>query len=115
MRVAVQIIAVGALFAFAGCKRENVKVEVLCETVEGPAVNCDVKQTEGKSEIDVCWDFSVTCANGTKVDAPRSCTKVKDGGTTKHVIPGDKLTNVEKCDGEPKATVSNLTINGEKT
>lgn len=114
MRVA-KVIAVSALVAFAGCKRETVKVEVLCATVEGPAVNCDVKQTEGKSEIEVCWDFSVTCNNGTKVDAPRSCTKVKDGGTTNYVIPGDKLVGAEKCDGGPKATVTNLTINGEKT
>ena len=111
----VSIVIAGALLALAGCKGEQVKVEVLCETVQGPAVNCDVKQTEGKSEIEVCWDFSVTCTNGTKVDAPRSCAKVKDGGTTKYVIPGDKLVGAEKCDGGPKATVTNMTINGEKS
>jgi hypothetical protein len=113
MKVVTMLLA-GSLLAFAGCKRESVKVQVLCETVEGPAVNCNVTQTEGKSEIEVCWDFSVTCTNGTKIDVPHSCTKVKDGGTTPYVIPGDKLVGAEKCDGGPKATVTNLTINGEK-
>ncbi len=38
---------------------------------------------------------------------------MKDGGTTKHVIPGSKLKNAEKCDGGPVAAVTNLTIDGK--
>ena len=110
MRI-LKVLAVGALL-LAGC--ESVKVSVNCETVAGPAVNCDVKQLEGKKEVEVCWDFSVTCNNGTTVKPPRSCAKVKDGGETKYVIPSDKLAGAEKCDGGPKATVSNLTIDGKK-
>jgi hypothetical protein len=113
MRIASLLGALGLVVALAGC--ESVKVSVDCVTVAGPAVNCDVKQTEGKSEVEVCWDFAVTCDNGTKVTAPRSCAKVKDGGTTHLVIPGDKLTDADKCDSGPKATVSNLTLNGKKS
>lgn len=92
----------------------SVKVSVNCETVAGPAVECEVKQIEGKAEVDVCWDFAVTCNNGTKIQPPRSCAKVKDGGTTHYTIPSDKLKDAEKCDGGAKAAVTNLTIDGKQ-
>ncbi len=111
MRISLTVIAA---LAIAGCT-ERVHVTVNCETVQGPAVNCDVKQVEGKSEVEVCWDFSVTCKNGTTITPPRSCTKVKDGGTTRYVIEKDKLANAEKCDSEPRAKVTNLTMNGKPT
>jgi hypothetical protein len=107
------VFCAAAALLLAGC--ENVRVQVNCETVAGPAVNCEVKQAEGKKEVEVCWDFQVVCNNGTKVSPPRSCAKVKDGGTTKYVISADKLAGAEKCDGGPKATVSNLTIDGKKS
>jgi hypothetical protein len=101
-----------ALLGF-GCG-ESVKVSVNCLTVQGPAVECDVSQTLGKGEVEACWDFEVTCGNGEVVKAPRTCQKVKDGGTAKATIPGDKLANVEKCGGEgPVGKVSNLTLNGK--
>ena len=100
-----------ALLLLAGC--EDVKVDVNCVTVAGPAVDCVVKQTKGKSEVDACWDFAVACGNGTSVVAPRTCQKVKDGGEAKVTIPGDKLPDVEKCDRADKATLSNLTLNGK--
>jgi hypothetical protein len=68
--------------ALAGC--EQVKVHVNCETTAAPAIECTVQQTAGKSEVEVCWDFELTCANGNKVTAPRTCQKVKDGGTVNH-------------------------------
>ncbi len=107
-RFSVVIVAVAAL---AGC--ENVKVNVECVTTAVPSVDCEVKQTQGKSEVEVCWDFSVTCHNGTVITPPRSCTKVKDGATVKYTIPADKLPNVAQCDGQPKASLTNLTIDGK--
>jgi hypothetical protein len=97
--------------ALAAC--ENVSAHVDCKTTAAPSVECDVKQTEGKTEVEVCWDLTVTCQNGTKIRAPRTCGKVKDGGTTKVTIPADKLPNVDKCDGGPKAAMENLTLNGK--
>ncbi len=100
----------------AGCK-ENVNVTVNCETVADPnvAVLCQIKQVQGKTEVEACWDFAVTCANGTVVQTPRSCAKVKDGGSAVHRTEADKLTNLDKCAGDkpPTAKVSNFTINGE--
>ena len=103
-----------ALFTAAGCG-EEVNVNIHCITVATPAVECNVTQTVGKGEVEACWDFAVECGNGAVVTAPRTCQKVKDGGTEKVTIPGDVLTGLDKCGGTspPKATVSNLTLNGK--
>jgi hypothetical protein len=107
--------AVGAALVvlLPGCQGESVNAHVHCLTAAGPVANCEVTETEGKSEIEVCWDFTVTCKNGTKVEAPKNCAKVHGGGTTKYTIPGNKLKGAEKCDSNPVANVSNLTINGK--
>lgn len=102
-----------AMVLLAGCS-EKVNVSVNCVTA-ADGVTCDVQQTAGKTEVETCWDFAVTCANGAVVKAPRTCAKVKDGGTTKATIPADKLTDREKCDGDkpPTAKITNLTIDGK--
>ena len=98
----------------AGCS-EKVNVSINCKTTAAPAVECVIKQTEGKSEVEVCWDFSATCRNGAIVKAARTCQKVKDGGEVTATITKDKLTDLDKCagDGPPQAKVENLTINGK--
>lgn len=100
------------LGAIGGCS-EQVSVNVNCKSTAAPAVECDVVQSAGKSEVDVCWDFSVTCGNGGEVKAERTCHKIKDGGAAKVVIPADKLTGLDKCGGEgaPVGKVANMTIN----
>ncbi len=103
-----------ALLGLGGCS-EEVFVQVNCETVADPAVVCIAKQTKGKAEVEVCWDFIATCGNGTKVEAERACAKVKDGGTVTHRTEAAKLKNVDKCAGDaaPTAIVTNMTINGK--
>jgi hypothetical protein len=98
----------------AGCG-EEVRVNVACVTVATPAVECTVTQTQGKGEVEACWDFTATCANGVAVKAARTCQKVKNGGTEKAIIPADKLADVDKCAGDkpPTAKVENLTLNGQ--
>lgn len=93
---------------------EPTNVDVNCETTK-EALVCTVKQTVGKSEATACWEFSMTCGNGTVIKAPKSCISVKDGGTGIHTIPRDKLENADKCGGDtpPVAKVENLTINGK--
>lgn len=107
------VVAMTAGFA-AGCS-EDVSVNVACKTTAAPAVECDVAQRAGKSEVEVCWDFAVTCANGAEVKAERTCQKVKDGATVKAVIPADKLSGIDKCGGEgpPVGKLSNMTLNGK--
>ena len=103
-----------ALLLGSGCG-EDVSAHVDCITTAAPAVECDVKQTKGKSEIDVCWDFAVTCANGAVVKAPNTCQKVKDGGSAKVTIAADKLDGIDKCGGDktPTGALTNMTINGK--
>lgn len=97
----------------AGCK-EKVHVNVNCATTAAPAVECTLEQDQGKSEVEVCFDFSATCENGTLVKAPRTCGNVKDGGKITVTIPGDKLTDLDKCAGTkpPTAKVENLSLKG---
>ena len=108
------LILSGLVFLAASCG-EKVKVNVECVTVAAPAVECVVTQTAGKSEVEVCWDFQVKCANGQVVKAPHSCHKVANGGTEKVTIPGNELEGIESCAGSspPTATLSNITINGK--
>jgi hypothetical protein len=95
-----------------GCKGEEVKVAVNCVTVADPAVDCELNQTQGKAAVEVCFDFSVTCANGAIVKAPRSCGLVAGGQRSKLRIPGDKLIGFDKCDGAgaPTAVVENIEL-----
>lgn len=89
------------------------RVDVNCETAS-TGVECTVKQTEGTSEAEACWDFVVMCENGT-VKTPRMCAKVKDGGTVKASTPRDKLIGIDTCTGDPAKTTAkaeNLTIDG---
>lgn len=97
------------------CKREEVAALVNCEVKEGPTVECAVKQTKGRSEIDVCFDFSVTCANGAALEANHICQKLKDGGARNVVVPTDKIETKGACEGATNAAVTNMTINGKAT
>lgn len=107
---AVIVLFLGSL---VGCK-EEVNVNVNCMTTATPAVECTLEQNKGKAEVEVCWDFSATCENGTVVKAPRTCGRVKDGGTATVTIPGDKLTDLDKCAGSkpPTAKIENLKLTG---
>lgn len=109
-----KLTCIWVLSVLLGCKvgGEDVKVSVNCETVADPAVNCELNQTQGKGAAQVCFDFSVTCANGAVVKAERSCGDVADGKISKLRIAGDKLTGIDKCagDGAPVGKVENLKI-----
>ena len=103
----------GGLLA-AGCSGD-VSVHVACVSTAAPAVECEVEERVGKLEVEVCWDFAITCANGGVVKAERTCQKVKDGGKARVVIPVEKLTGFDTCGGEgaPRAEVTNITLNGK--
>ena len=107
---------------FVACKAEcslgnahevNVAADLNCEVKSGPQVVCTVKQTKGTDELEACWDFTATCANGATLKAQRTCQKVKDGGEAISTTMSDKLTIAGECDGSPTAKVENFTINGK--
>jgi hypothetical protein len=96
----------------AGC--ENVHVNVECNTNNNNQIDCSVTEDKGKNEVETCFDVSAPCKNGSVVTAPRTCSKVKDGGTVKVTIAQDKLVNLDKCDGAQKMNITNLTLDGQK-
>jgi hypothetical protein len=122
MRALAGFILGSLVVTLGGCKIGNARelsagqasAHVNCK-VASDAVNCDVTETQGTAEIDVCWDFTATCNNGAKLTAPRSCTKVKGGGTTRHSVPLSKLNIRGTCDRNPKGEMSNMTLNGKST
>lgn len=106
--------ALATVLLLAACKGEEVNAKVNCKITNDIAVECVVHQDQGKSEIEVCWDFAASCPNGSTLKAERACQKVKDGGTETLTIPKAKLAFAgPECDGNPAATLTNLTINGK--
>lgn len=97
----------------AGCG-EKVHVQVECKPAAASSLDCTVTQDKGKTEVEVCWDVAIPCKNNLSVTAPKTCTKVKDGGSTHVEIPKDKLQNLDKCEGASAISMSNLTIDGKK-
>jgi hypothetical protein len=114
VRMITRSILLTALFV-TGCT-EEVHVDVQCETTK-TGVDCTLHQDKGKTEVETCWDFSVTCGNGAVVTAERSCGKVGNGATAKVQLPATKLHGLDKCETKdgtpPKATMANLTIDGK--
>jgi len=99
--------------SLAACS-EHVNVSVNCITTAAPAVECTVEQTSGTSEVEACWDFTLTCGNGAVVKAPHTCQKIGGGGKITTTIPGDQLLGLDGCGGKnPTATLTNMTINGK--
>lgn len=107
------LLVIGVL-ALAGCK-EQVLAQVNCEVKAGPVVECTIAQTKGTAEVEVCWDFKVACDSGATLDAARTCAKVSGGKTSNATIPADKLKMTGSCTGEKKATITNMTLNGQKS
>lgn len=103
-------------FGLGACE-EAVAIDVKCGTTWAPSIECDVSETLGKSEVEACWDYDLTCANGKHVTAERTCQKVADGNTVKTVIPAAKLTGYSQCGGDtaPVGILSGLTLNGQRT
>ena len=111
------MLTIVVLLAAAGCKQERVMAKVNCEVVAGtggaPAVECTAQQTQGKTDVEVCWDFKVTCDSGATLVTPHTCTHVANGGTSKTTIPGDKLTITGNCTGAKHGSLGTLTIDGK--
>ena len=100
------------LIGLLGCQ-EQVNATVNCEVKQGPVVECVVAQAKGKSEVEVCWDFKVTCANNASLATETTCAKVKDGGSTTVTIPTEKIKLAGDCQGDKKAGIGQMTINGK--
>jgi hypothetical protein len=112
-QLVVLCVGFGLALSAAACKQE-VAANVVCKVVEGPAADCTITQTKGDAEMEVCWDFKVTCQNNSTLEA-HGCAKVKDKGTVPLTIPVDKLKISGPCDTVKEATVSNMTIDGKAT
>lgn len=100
-----------------GACEEQVAISVNCETTWAPSIACDVTERLGKREVEACWDYTVTCANGNRVTAERTCQRVGGGETVRAVIPAAKLTGYDRCGGggAPVGRASGLTLDGVRT
>jgi len=105
------------LVAIAGCKQADKASAVptasaKCEVVNA-AVICDVTQSIPDGDHEVCWDFSVTCPNGASLSIPHECSTVTGHDMTELTIAPDRVTKKGVCEGEKKARVTNLTLDGK--
>lgn len=100
-----------------GACEEQVAISVKCETTWAPSVACDVTERLGKRAVEACWDYAVTCADGNRVEAGRTCQRVSGGETVRTVIPAAKLTGYDRCGGggAPVGRATGLTIDGVRT
>ena len=98
-----------AIIVSTGCKQATANVN--CEVKAGPTVDCTIAETKGTADVEICWEFKVTCANGATLEGARTCAKVKDGQTSNATIPTDKIKQTGACEGAKTAAVTNLTIN----
>jgi len=112
MKPALRSVSVLVL-TLTGCKHEEVAALVNCQVKEGPAVECALKQTKGTSEMDVCFDFSVTCKNGATLEVEHVCQKLKNRGARNVTVPDDKIKISGACEGDANGAVTNMTINGK--
>ena len=102
-----------ASLSILGCKREEILANVNCKVTPETTIACTVEQTKGESKVEVCWDFSITCANGASLTAERTCAKVQDGQSVSVAVPKKKITIEGACEGERTAVLDNLTLNGK--
>jgi hypothetical protein len=106
-----------ALAAVAGCNKADKPAagptaSAKCEVVNA-AVICDVTQSLPDGEHEVCWDFSVTCPNGASLSIPHECRTVTGHDVTELTITPDRVTKKGVCEGDKKARVTNLTLDGK--
>jgi hypothetical protein len=72
--------------SFGGCDL-NQKAQVFCKN--NPAIKafeCQVKHTQGKKSLNVCWDLVIECEGGT-TRKTHSCQDVDSGGTASRNVP----------------------------
>ncbi len=91
----------------AGCAKDN-KVSVSCVGT-GTAIECTTTHTSGDKRLSPCWDYVVTCENGTRVWA-RACSKVDPEGVVSTTIPISKMKNAAECDTVASRTVENINV-----
>ena len=111
-RIIRAVMAVALAVAAAACT-QKVRASVNCEVVQGAAIECTVRETKGTADIEVCWEFKVTCDSGATLAAERTCTHVADGQTTKTTIGADKVKITGNCEGAKRGVLEKMTINGE--
>jgi hypothetical protein len=79
---------------------------VQCEKVE-EGIRCTVRHTKGIGAGEVCFDLSMSCANGNEV-LGSGCSQVKMGETGKTLIPAKELPEFSRCDEAEQVKVSNV-------
>ena len=104
----------GLLFgvSLAGCDLGQQKAQVYCKNnVAIQAFECQVKHTQGKKALNVCWDLVVECEGG-KSRKASSCQDVAAEGTATRNVP---YSSFDTKDCKPSGlSVKNLKLKVKK-
>lgn len=82
--------------------------DVSCQGA-GSAIACDVTHTEGNSSLNVCWDMTLTCANGITGTGENFCQVVAPGETRQKSIALSEFTGLDGCDSVTGMQILNQT------
>jgi hypothetical protein len=97
----------------AGCSTQ-VSANVDCKVEAGPVIACTAKQTTDKDvSFEVCWDFSVECANKASLVAERTCATLTGTAPAQVTIPTEKIKITGSCEGEKTPKLGNMVITGK--
>lgn len=80
--------------------------DVSC-TGAGTSILCDVTHTEGSDSLEVCWDMTLTCANGGTGSGSGFCQTVAPAQTQQKSIPLSDFSGLETCDSVTGMTIIN--------
>lgn len=107
------ILALVACFAhpFAIRDRATVRCVYAGKTLDA-GLDCTLEKTEGPEPVEVCWDLSMTCANGPG-GSGHACGRVSPGVPTHVAMPYASLAGMRGCDRITGTQIANVVVRVE--
>lgn len=107
--IAVVLIVVSAFYRpFAIQDRVSVSCVYAGKTLSA-GLDCTIEKTEGPKPVEVCWDLSITCANGPG-GTGHACGNVSPGVVTHVAMPYASLSGAQGCDRVTHTDLANIIV-----
>jgi len=100
-----RVLLLAALFTI-GCEQGT--AEVQCQG-NGESLSCSVRHVAGSKPLNVCFEFRITCANGTNGVA-KACQDVDPGQTSVRIIRDEDVSNFQACDKVVSSSVASVVV-----